>query len=160
MCQLSYERFRAKARQFLKAHEDHIAIHKLRSNEPLTATDLSELEQMLAQSGIGSPEDVEKAKTESNGLGLFVRSMVGMDRQAAKDALAGFVAGKTLRANQIEFLDEIVNHLTEHGCMDAARLYESPYTDFNPKGADGVFSSEQVDQLISILEDVRKRAVA
>ena len=86
--------------------------------------------------------------------------MVGMDRQAAKDALAGFVAGKTLRANQIEFLDEIVNHLTEHGCMDAARLYESPYTDFNPKGADGVFSSEQVDQLISILEDVRKRAVA
>ena len=34
----SYERFRVKARQFLKAHEDHIAIHKLRSNEPLTRT--------------------------------------------------------------------------------------------------------------------------
>ncbi len=156
----SYERFRAKARQYLKAHEDHLAIHKLRLNEPLTPTDLSELERMLSESGIGSPEDVEKAKAESEGLGLFVRSLIGLDRRAAKDALSGFLIGGTLEANQIEFLDEIVNHLTEHGCMDAARLYESPYTDFSPKGVDGVFSPTQVDELISILDEVRKRAIA
>ncbi len=49
-------------------------------------------------------------------------------------------------------------HLTEHGCMEAARLYESPYTDFNPQGVDGVFDAQQADVLISILEDVRSRA--
>jgi len=103
---------------------------------------------------------VEKAKEESHGLGIFVRSLVGMDRQAAKTALAGFPTGRTLRANQIQFLDEIVNHLTEHGCMDAARLYESPYTDFSPQGVDGVFSSKEVDALISILDEVKKRAIA
>ena len=156
----SYERFRAKARHFLKAHEDHIAIHKLRTNEPLTASDLGELERILTESGIGTPEDVQRAKEESNGLGLFVRSLIGMDRQAAKNALGAFLAGGNLRANQIQFLDEVVNHLTEHGCMDAARLYESPYTDFNPQGVDGVFNSQQVDALISILEDVRSRATA
>jgi type I restriction enzyme, R subunit len=156
----SYERFRAKARQFLKAHEDHIAIQKLRTNEPLTTTDLAELERMLAESGIGTAEDVEKAKEESHGLGIFVRSLVGMDRQAAKTALAGFLVGRTLRANQIQFLDEIVNHLTEHGCMDATRLYESPYTDFSPQGVDGVFNSKEVDELISILDEVKKRAIA
>jgi len=37
-----FERFRAKARQFLKAHEDHIAIHRLRFNEPLKAADVKE----------------------------------------------------------------------------------------------------------------------
>jgi len=44
--------------------------------------------------------------------------------------------------------------------MDAARLYESPYTDFNPQGVDGVFEARQVDQLVSVLDDVRRRAIA
>jgi hypothetical protein len=39
---------------------------------------------------------------------LFVRSLVGLDRQAAKDALAGFLSGKALSANQIEFVGLIV----------------------------------------------------
>ena len=74
--------------------------------------------------------------------------------------MSAFLAEGNLRPNQIQFLDEVVNHLTEHGCMDAARLYESPYTDFNPQGVEGVFTSKQVDTLISILEDVRSRASA
>lgn len=156
----SHERFRAKARHFLKAHEDHLTIHKLRTNESLTRTDLAELERILIESGIGTTEDLEKAKTKSSGLGLFVRSLVGMDRQAAKNALGAFLTGGNLRANQIQFLDEVVNHLTEHGTMEPARLYESPYTDLNPQGVDGIFNSQQVDELISILEDVRKRAIA
>ena len=107
-----------------------------------------------------SPEDLEKAKADSNGLGLFVRSLVGMYREAAKNAMRAFLAGGLFGANQIHFLDEVVNYLTEHGSMETARLYESPYTDFNPQGVEGVFSSIQVDQLISILEEVRKRAIA
>ena len=154
-----FEKFRAKARQFLKAHEDHIAIHKLRTNEPLTSSDLTELERILMENGVGTADDLEKAKIESDGLGLFVRSLVGMDREAAKKTLGVFLAGTKLRANQIEFLDEIVNHLTQHGCMDIGLLYESPYIDFSPQGVDGMFDPSQVVQLISILEDVRRRAI-
>ena len=50
-------------------------------------------------------DGLEKAKTESQGLGLFARSLVGMDRQAAKNALGAFLSGGTLRANQIQFLN-------------------------------------------------------
>ena len=46
-------RFKQKARHFLKAHEDHIVLHKLRQGKPLTATDLGELEKMLLDAGIG-----------------------------------------------------------------------------------------------------------
>src|SRR6185369_2462482 len=80
----SFERFRAKARVFLKEHEDHIAIHKLRMNKALTAADLAELERMLTTSGVGGAGDVQKARDQSEGLGLFVRSLVGLDRDAAK----------------------------------------------------------------------------
>ena len=129
-------------------------------NEPLTATDLQELERMLTASGLANPEHLAKAKTESNGLGLFVRSLVGLNREAAKQALAGFMAGKTLGANQIEFVNLIVEHLTEHGVMEAGLLYESPFTDLNPQGPEGLFSADQVDQLIALLSQVQARAVA
>jgi type I restriction enzyme, R subunit len=156
----SYAKFLAKARHFLKAHENHITIHKLRTNEPLTKSDLTELERIFHESAIGTTEDIEKAKTENHGLGLFVRGLIGLDRNAAKNALSAFTQGTTLRANQLQFLDEIVNHLTEHGAMEPSRLYESPYTDFSPRGVDGVFDSKQVDQLISVLTTVRQRAIA
>ena len=131
-----FEKFRAKARAFLLAHKDHVAIHKLRMNRALTAADLAELERMLGESG--SPEDISRAKETSHGLGLFVRSLVGLDREAAKTALGGFLAEKSLTANQIEFVNLIVNHLTEHGVMEAALLYESPFTDLTPRGPDGL----------------------
>jgi type I restriction enzyme R subunit len=156
----SFERFRAKTRQFLLEHEDDLVIHKLRMNEPLTATDLRELERMLASSGLAVPEHLEKAKAESEGLGLFVRSLVGLDREAAKKALAGFMQGKALSANQIEFVNLIVDHLTEHGLMNAGLLYESPFTDLSPHGPDGVFGSAEVDELIGVLSQVREHAVA
>jgi type I restriction enzyme R subunit len=155
-----FERFREKARHFLRQHEDHIAIHKLRTNEPLTKLDLEELERMLAESGVASHADLEKAKKESAGLGLFVRSLVGLDSEAAKKVLGEFLSHKTLGAHQIEFINLIVDHLTEQGVMDAALLYESPFIDANPLGVDGVFDAGEVTQIIEALELVKQRAVA
>ena len=99
------ERFRAKVRAFLRRHEDQIAIHRLRMNKPLTATDLAQLEQMLVENGVADAEHIQKAKEEAQGLGLFVRSLVGLDRGAAKEVFADFLAGKTLGANQIHFVE-------------------------------------------------------
>lgn len=154
-----FEKFREKARAFLREHQDELAIHKLRLNEPLTALDLAELERMLAESGVAKPEHLQKAKEESHGLGLFVRSLIGMDREAAKKAFGAFTQGKTLSANQIEFVNLIVDHLTAHGAMEPALLYESPFTDLNPQGPEGVFKPSQVDELIAVLNQVKARAV-
>jgi len=155
-----YAKFRAKARAFLRAHQDHMAIRKLRANKALTAADIAELQRILAESGAGAPEDIQRATEESCGLGLFVRSLVGLDRQAAKEAMAGFPHGKSLGANQIEFVNLIVDHLTEHGVMDAAKLYESPFTDLASHGPDGLFNPVQLDELLAAIERVRCMAMA
>jgi type I restriction enzyme R subunit len=154
------ENFRAKARQFLQQHENHIAIQKLRMNQPLTKTDLTELEKIFLDNSVGSVAEIEDAKNDSGGLGLFVRSLVGLDRQAAKAAFADFLTGKNLGANQIEFVNEIIDHLTEQGVVNVAALYESPYTDIHPKGPDGVFAPPEVEELVFVLENIKDRAVA
>ena len=153
-----HAKFVAKARAFLRQHLDHVAVAKLRMNRPLTASDLMELEQLLNQSGTCEPDDISRAVNEAKGLGLFVRSLVGMDRSAAKEALAGFINGKTFTANQLEFVNLIVDHLTEHGVMEPARLYESPFTDIAPYGPDGLFPAGDIDALLQVLDGVRATA--
>ena len=156
----NYDKFRAKARAFLREHENHITVHKLRMNEPLNPTDLAELERILQENKIGTARDIECARKEACGLGIFVRSLVGLDRQAAKTALAEFEKGKTLNASQIEFVNMIINYLTEHGIMETERLYEPPFTDKAPAGPEGLFSNAQIIQLQAILDSVRSSALA
>jgi len=153
------ERFRAKARHFLKDNENHIAVLKLRRNEPLTATDLAELERIFVEQGVAEPQDLERLRPEG-GLGVFVRSLVGLDREAAKAAFAAFIGGKTLTANQIDFLNQIIEHLTERGQMDPRQLYESPFTDFDPLGVSGLFNAVEAQAVIEIVKDVSRRAAA
>jgi len=89
---------------------------------------------MLTASSIGSLDKLAKGQPGKSWVGLFVRSLVGLDREAAKREFAGFLDGKAFSANQIEFVDLIINHLTEHGVMPAALLYESPFTDVTRAG--------------------------
>ena len=42
----------------------------------------------------------------------------------------------------------------------AARFYESPFTDISPIGPDGLFTSDEVDQMIALLDQVRCNAGA
>jgi type I restriction enzyme R subunit len=64
------------------------------------------------------------------------------------------------KRKQIDFVEMIVDYLTLHGAMDAAILYESPFTDITPQGPEGLFTSSQVDELFLILEEVYSRAAA
>jgi type I site-specific restriction endonuclease len=84
----------------------------------------------------------------------------GLDREAAKQAFGQFLAGGRASADPVEFVNLIVDYLTEHGVMEGARLYESPFTDLSPRGPEGVFSSAQVDQLVAVLAEIRERAAA
>lgn len=155
---MDFERFRMKARHFLQQHENDGPIRKLRWNEPLTTGDLAQLEKMLIEAGAGTSEEIAKAKEDSFGFGLFLRALVGLDREAAQQAFAGFIEGTTLNANQLEFINMVIEHLTQRGWVDPSLLYESPFTDFNPLGVEGVFAAPQVTQLIGVLDTIKLRA--
>jgi type I restriction enzyme R subunit len=155
-----FARFKLKARHFLKAHEDHIVLHKLRQGKPLTPTDLGELEKMLLDAGIGGPADIERAKETSQGFGRFVRSLVGLDRAAVSEAFGDFLIAGTATAEQIEFVNMIIEHLTHQGAMDPRLLYEPPFTDIAPTGPDQVFDGEKVTRLVTTIRALNDSAAA
>lgn len=156
---LNMAKFKEKARVFLKEHEGHISLQRLRRNQALTATDLVELEKMLIEAG-GSTELIGEAKEKSHGLGLFIRSLVGLDYEAAMQAFSEFINGTTATPNQIEFINLVVQELTQTGVMEPDRLFQSPFTDLNAQGPLGVFSPAKVTQIVRVLEEIRDRAVA
>jgi type I site-specific restriction endonuclease len=83
-----------------------------------------------------------------------------LKRDAAKDALAGLLNGRAPTANQIEFVNLIVDHSTERGAWDTRRLYESPFTDLEDQGVGGLFALEDSKVLVQVLRDVKSRAAA
>lgn len=153
---ISLERFREKVRAYLLDHLDREALQKLRLNEPLTESDLSELEAILYESGAGDQGVIQQAS--SGGLGLFVRSLVGLDREAAKVVLNSFVSQSTLNGTQIDFLNMVIDYLTEHGVMEPRVLYESPFTDLHSGGPEALLGAEVVDGIVDFLKLVKSRA--
>jgi len=150
--------FRRKVEHFLKEHEDHITILKLKRAEQLTEQDIEELNKLFAAEGLEDQEALEELSSGKGGLGLFIRSVVGMSREAVQAALADFVSDKT--SNQITFVEKVIAELCSNVVIDPARLYESPYTDTNELGVAGIFDDADVTDFIHILDDITRRAAA
>ena len=153
------KRFRAKATAYLRKHEDHVALQKLRRNKQLTAADLESLERMLLAAG-GEEPDIQRASDEPGGLGVFIRSLVGLDREAVAETFRQFLDGSRYSVDQMRFIQLMVDELTSNGVMAPSRLFESPYTDRAPHGPDMVFSGPDLTIIVDILHDVRNRAEA
>lgn len=96
---------------------------------------------------------------ETGGLGVFIRSLVGLDRAAAKQLFADFLVEGTNTATQIHFVNLIIDDLTRHGIVEPGRIYESPYTDLAPSGPDALFPADGLDRIVKTLDRVRGSAI-
>ena len=94
----------------------------------------------------------------AGGFGLFIRSLVGLDRAAAKEAFADFLDEKRYSRNQIEFINLIIDYLTEHGVVEPKRVYESPFIAVAPEGPEGLFGSADVTRLFEAIDHLKKVA--
>jgi type I restriction enzyme R subunit len=147
--------------QFLADEENNIVLQKLKRNKPITPLDISELERIFFESGdFGTKEDFENAYGKQTNLGLFIRNLVGLDRQEAKRAFNDFLDGQKYNSNQIEFVNMVVNYLTKNGVMDAALLYQPPYINYSSNGLSGVFTDHEAANIVEILESIKLNAAA
>ena len=153
---MNWDRFRAKATAYLKDHENHVALQKLRRNKQLTPEDLASLSQMLIAAGDDQQVDIAWVEERAGALGPFIRSLIGLDRAAATDAFATYLDATKFSVDQVRFVSLIVEELTANGVMEPARLFESPYTDY---GRVDVIFPNDLEVIVDILRDVKARAL-
>ena len=146
--------YKAKAEYYVREHQDDLVIAKLKRNEPLTDEDIRILEEIL-WSELGTKEDYKKEYGEKP-LGEFVREIVGLDMNAAKEAFSEYLESANYDSRQIYFVNQIVEYIVHNGVMkDLSVLQESPFTDrgsvveiyfYGPVSVDGDTEGNRADQ--------------
>jgi type I restriction enzyme R subunit len=153
--------YKKKFLEFLKTHEDHLALKKLKYNEPLTSLDLAELDRLLFESGeVGSREDFENCYGEQEHLSRFIRQLVGLDREAAQRVFDSYLDTTSFSSNQIRFIKQIIDYLTQNGVMDPNMLFEHPFTNLSPTGPTGLFRDEDAAKIVRIIRTINTNAEA
>ena len=144
---------RKKVEAYIRANQNHVAIAKLRRNLSLTETDLTALEEMLfTTEGLESREKfLHVHNNTAQNLKSFIRTLVGLDRAAAKEAFGQYLEAQQFSANQIRFVEQIIDLLTQQVVMNLRLLYAAPFTDFHQDGLDGVFGDHDADSIVAIV---------
>lgn len=149
MTSVQYEK---KVKAYLRNHQNHLVIQRLRTNQPLTETDLQGLEQTLTEIGADEGETLLSnllTRSSAPSLTHFVRSLVGMDRATAQEAFGKFLNGRSLTAQQIRFVEMVIDQLTAHGIVEASALYEPPFSSIHTGGPDELFQGKE-----TIIDDI------
>ena len=146
MPKMTGAQYEKKVKDYLRNHLDHIVVHRLRTNQPLTETDLQGLETTLAEIGEDDGQTLFTgllARSEAPSVAHFVRSLVGLDRSAAQSTFSNFLADRSLTPPQIRFIEVVIDQLTSRGVMEASALYEPPFSNLHAGGPDELFVGKE-----------------
>ncbi len=159
MPKMTGAQYEKKVRSYLDSHRDHLVVHRLRTNQPLTTADLEGLEAALVEIGEEDGQTLLSgllARREAPSLAYFVRTLVGLDRSAAQATFSEFLNDRSLTPPQIRFVEMVIEQLTARGVMDASSLYEPPFSNMHVGGPDELFSGKEnvIEGIFKKLEEV------
>ncbi len=150
--------YRERVQSFIREHQDHIAIRRLKNNEPVSRKDIESLEDILFAADGPIPRAEYEKQFGGTPVGYLVRSVVGLDRNAAKAAFAEFLSEAPLHPDQITFLDEVVNYLAKNGIMEPKTVFDNPFTNINDQGVIGVFGEDASKKIIERIQSINDNA--
>lgn len=141
--------YRKKVEAFIKANEDQLTIQRIKRNRPVTAQDLTVLEDMLfTASGLTDRDTYEKSIHPDKPLGVFIRELVGLDRGEAKVAFAEYLDELRMNSAQIQFVNLLIDYFTQNGVMAPERLTQPPF-------ASGLLTLFQPQQITDLAQRIR-----
>ena len=152
--------YRKKIELYIQDHQDQLTIQKLKRNKAITQADLDVLEGLLLEaSGMSDVETYREKILQEKPLGTFIRELVGLDMNAAKEAFSSFLDEEADNAEQIQFVDQVIDYLVNNGILDMSQLFEPPFTDNHGESAYGFFDEGTVVELFGVIRKVNANAV-
>lgn len=150
--------YKKRVEKFIRENQHHITIHRIRNNIPITKQEIDELEKLLFSIDQHGNKELLDKVTKGQPLTYFIRSILGLDINAAKEAFSEFLSKGNLSATQIMFINSIIDYLSINGTIDKKMLFEKPFTDIDYRGISGVFNNEETAKVISILDEINEVA--
>ncbi len=112
--------YKKKVEYYLKAHQDELAIYKLRNNKQQSQEDLKTLERIMCEE-LGSKAEYEKEYGDTP-VTKLVRRIVGLDRGAANEAFSKFLSEEKLNVVQVRYVKLIVDYIVANGTKLVRRI--------------------------------------
>jgi type I restriction enzyme R subunit len=156
----SLQSYKDRVESYIRKNKDHLTIHKLRNNIPVTKEEIQSVENMLFTESVAGTKDQFIEQYGEKPLGAFIRSVTGVDQTVLNQAFADFLQTGNLRADQMTFINTIISYLSKNGTIDKAMLYEPPFTDLNDQGISGVFDNDSdLIKVVKIIDHINENAL-
>ena len=157
---LSSEAEAAQYRRKLKTILDAMVnsnpvLKKLYAGQPVQPDELKTLTSTILTTHPGVRLDVlnEFYGRTADQLHLTIRELVGMNPDAVEEHFTQFLhAHPTLTAKQVQFMNLLKSHIAQHGNIRVEKLYEPPFDSISHEGIDGIFTPDDVGDLIAVLK--------
>ncbi len=149
------EPYDKRVKRYLHEHENEGVIAKLKDNIPLNENDVKDLEDILWNK-VGTKE--ESGIKDKADLGIFVRKIVGLNKEVVTKAFATFINENHLNSQQQYFINEIIKYVEKNGLVeDDSEFIKDLYDDYPTYE---IFpSDEQYDAFNSILNSFKNNAL-
>lgn len=152
----NFEDYRLKVNRYIETNLDNMAIHKLRTNQPLTELDYKQLEHILTGE-LGTRADYVREFGDTP-FGLLVRKIAKLDREAANRVFSEFINDASLSQTQIVFVRKIIDYIVENGYIDnPAQLMQPPFD--MPMKITQLFDTCTVSRLVGKVNGIKENAV-
>ena len=127
--------YKQRVINYLAKNRSLPAIQKIINIEQLEHADIVELERILWKE-LGTKEDyakyIERGKMLcGDSVAVFIRSIVGVDRNVAVQKFSDFLSDTTLNSEQEEYLKTIITYVCNNGDITPETIVnEPPFSDF------------------------------
>ncbi|PLK42122.1 DEAD/DEAH box helicase family protein [Emticicia sp. TH156] len=153
----NFESHYAKLRRIIHDNANHLTIHKLHTNQPISSFELDELDRLLfEQCGFETHEKFKEVLGDKP-LGVFIRSILGLDKDSARSAFSEFLSNGPLSSQQIEFINQLITLFSQNGTVEPDMLFEQPFKKYHESGVAGIFP-DHANRLLTIIEETNRRA--
>jgi len=151
-----FEDYRLKVNRYIEEHCDHLAIHKLRNNIPLTENDYKSLETIFTGE-LGTREDYEREFGDTP-FGLLVRKIAKLEQEAANRVFSEFINDQSLNQAQIVFVNKIIDYIVQNGFMEnPAELMKPPFD--KPQSFVKLFDGSKQRRIVELVNEIKENAV-
>ncbi|GAB6173582.1 hypothetical protein JCM15765_30600 [Paradesulfitobacterium aromaticivorans] len=151
-----FEDYKLKVNRYIEQNRDHVAIHKLRNNMPLTALDYKSLEHIFTGE-LGTAEDY-KREFQDTPFGLLVRKIAKLEYEAASAAFSEFINDQSLSQAQIVFVKKVIDYIVQNGYIEnVSELMKPPFD--KPQSFIKLFDGSKQKKIVELVAKIKENAV-